>query len=271
MNTPFLVAAFPLDIRPGEVGENLESVLGFLEGLPEQVRIVLLPEKWTTSFLVEFSPSMLEQSNQALERVHGYATAHNLVVVGSAPSGDGPKPSNETHVLGVCGNLRPYRKQMLFSPTGEGRQVLRGNQPPQLVTTPWASLSTLICYDLRFPEITRQAFYDRADILLVSAQWPSPRAGGFDLLVRARAAENQQWVLACNRSGKVTQGGRSFEFPDSAWLVNPLGEVVASGCSAHPLVGEVDLEAAAQAQKQVPCARDLKAAGMWPSSVRGRK
>lgn len=265
MNSLFKVAAFPMDIRPGEVGKNLDAALEFLESLPAEIRIALFPEKWTTSFLDEFSPSVLEQSNQALETIHAYAEERNMVVVGSAPGGSGDKPSNESHVLGISGNLRPYQKRMLFGPTGEGRQVKRGSQPPQLVTTPWGTLSTLICYDLRFPEVTRQSFYDRADLLLVSAQWPTPRADIFDLLVRARAAENQQWVLACNRSGQVNQGGRDFDFPDSAWLVNPLGEVVAAGCCDNPLIAEVDLAVASKAQKQVPCARDLIAAGLWPS------
>lgn len=265
------VSALPFDVRPGEVQKNLHVVLNALESLPDAVQLLLLPEKWPTSFLPTFSDDLRRQSEEALRVVHEAALKKDLVVVGSAPGGEGKKPFNEIHFLGIAGSHRPYRKRLLFSPTGEGRQVARGTAHPQVVETPLGSMMALVCYDLRFPEVTRQAFYQSADFLLVPAQWPTPRADIFDLLVKARAAENQQWVLACNRTGSAPLGGHVLDFPGTAWLANPLGEIQAEVGENGVLWGEVDMEQVKAIRKQVPCARDLKQAELWPeiSSPRG--
>ncbi|MCX8228450.1 MAG: hypothetical protein OTJ44_00675 [Planctomycetota bacterium] len=258
------VSALPFDVRPGEVQENLRVVLETLESLPDVVQLLLLPEKWTTSFLPAFSSNLRQQSEEALRVVHQAAEKRGLVVVGSAPGGDEEKPFNEIHFLGIAGSHRPYRKRLLFSPTGEGRQIARGTAHPQVVETPLGSMMAVVCYDLRFPEVTRHAFYQEADFLLVPAQWPTPRAKLFDLLVKARAAENQQWVLACNRAGSAPLGEQLLDFPGTAWLVNPSGQVHAEVGKDGVLRGEVKMSQIEAIRKQIPCARDLKQAKLWP-------
>ena len=261
------VAAFPFDVRPAQVETNLQQVLNAVGDCGKAgVKLLVLPEKWTTSFLAEYSAEIRAESEEALLKVHQAAVAVDLIVVGSAPGGDGDKPANAAHVIGAAGNLRPYAKRMLFSPTGEGRQVERGMSQPVIVETAIGRIMPIICYDLRFPEICREALYQQADILVCCAQWPTPRAHLFELLSRARAAENQVFTISCNRAGEAALDGmRPMKFPESALVVDPLGEIIARCDDGSLLLSEIDIEIAEKVRTQVPISRDLRKAGLWPN------
>ena len=261
------VAAFPFDVRPAQVETNLQQVLNAVGDCGKAgVQLLVLPEKWTTSFLAEYSAEIRAESEEALLKVHQAAAAVNLIVVGSSPGGDGDKPANAAHVIGAAGNLRPYAKRMLFSPTGEGRQVERGMSQPVIVETAIGRIMPIICYDLRFPEICRESLYQQADILVCCAQWPTPRAHLFELLSRARAAENQVFTISCNRAGEAALDGmRPMKFPESALVVDPLGEIIARCDDGSLLLSEIDIEIAEKVRTQVPISRDLRKAGLWPN------
>jgi predicted amidohydrolase len=263
------VAALPFDVRPGEVDGNLKAALAGVDRAAQAgASLLCLPEKWTTSFLPSYSKDLRARSEAALATLHARAAQRGVIVVGSAPGGgNARKPANQAHLLGPGGDRRPYAKRMLFSPTGEGRQVARGTSLPQVLKVIGVGrVCIVICYDLRFPEITRAAFYGAADLLCVPAQWPTPRAEVWELLARARAAENQQWLLTCNRAGRANLGdGRpALEFPGAALLVDPLGQITVRSEGGEMLLGEADFARSAAARKQVPCARDLKKAGLGP-------
>ncbi|MBT5120932.1 MAG: hypothetical protein HOM34_09450, partial [Planctomycetes bacterium] len=270
MSHTHLVAALPFDVRPGEVQANLQSALDGVRGAASSgARLLVLPEKWTTSFLPCYSSEVVAESELALASLHEEAESLDLCVIGSAPAASsdtgGGKPFNQVHYLGAGGLRRPYHKRILFSPTGEGRQVARGDALPITLETPVGRVCAVVCYDLRFPEVTREAFYQEADLLVVPAQWPLPRLGVFDLLARARACESQMWVLACNRAGVAGLDSKHLmEFPGSSSLIDPMGEVVTASADGELLVGQIDLDLSARVKKIVPCARDLKMAGLWP-------
>lgn len=262
----FLVAALPFDVRPGEVSANLAAARAGLEqAAAAGARLLLLPEKWTTSFLPRFDDAVRAASAAALAEVQAAAARLGVTVAGSAPGGSGPRPTNELHLLGPGDPRFPYRKRVLFSPTGEGRQCAAGEGLPPTLDLGFARVAGVVCYDLRFPELTRRPFYDGADLLLVPAQWPQPRTAIFELLARARAAENQSWVLACNRAGRAALGARRvMEFPGTALLVDPVGEVVARREDGLLLTGCVDPGRAAGIRQRVPCRRDAGRAGLLP-------
>ncbi|TAH38142.1 MAG: hypothetical protein EYC70_05845 [Planctomycetota bacterium] len=262
----YTVAALPFDVRPGKVEHNLgRAIEGLEQAAAAGASLLALPEMWTTSFLPRYADGARADSDSALETMHSRAQELEITVIGSAPGGNGVKPVNELHVLGVPGLLRPYRKRVLFSPIGEGRQCKAGDGFPATLETPLGRVAGIICYDLRFPELTRKPFYDGADLLVVPAQWPVARQGVFELLAAARAAENQCWVLSCNRSGFAHLGDRRrVEFPGNATLVDPLGVVAAQVDDGELLVAEVDYGEMAAIRKRVPCARDLKKAGLEP-------
>lgn len=268
--TRVLLAALPFDVRPARIAANRDRALAGVDAAADAgARLLCLPEKWTTSFRPGYDRAARAASEAALAAVHARATERGVVVIGSAPGGgDARKPANQVHVLGPGGDRRPYEKIMLFSPTGEGRQVARGaTLPPTFALAGIGRVCAVVCYDLRFPEVTRAAMHGGADLLCVPAQWPSARAEAWELFARARAAENQQWVLTCNRAGRASLGGGrpAMAFPGAALLCDPLGRVVARSTDGALLLAEADFGFAREVRKQVPCARDLQRAGLGPA------
>ncbi|WP_055586416.1 carbon-nitrogen family hydrolase [Peterkaempfera griseoplana] len=162
-----------------------------------------------------------------------------------------------------------YNTSLLFAPSGElchtyrkihrfgfdsGEAVAMG-AGQEIVTAPTehGTLGLATCYDLRFPELFRALLDAGAEILTVPAAWPRRRAAHWTLLARARAVEEQAFVLACNTAGThggVPQAGRSL-------VVDPWGEVLAeAGTGEEILTVEFDLATVAKARADFPVLRD---------------
>jgi predicted amidohydrolase len=149
----------------------------------------------------------------------------------------------------------------LFSPTAETESFSGGEAPPS--TVPWrgARVSGFVCYDLRFPELTRRCFEQRAQLLCIPAQWPNTRATHFRALAIGQAVLGQCFVIACNRTGRDVIGRRrmQLDFPGNSLLVDPHGVVLAEGAGRAGLVtADFDLALARDLRAQVPVARDRR-------------
>lgn len=118
-----------------------------------------------------------------------------------------------------------------------------------------ARVGLATCYDLRFPELFRKLGERGAEVVLIPAAWPKPRMEHWRLLGRARAVENQAWVLQCNSSG--THCG--VELGGSSQVVAPTGEVVAQADSDEEiLTARLDLDLARQVREDFPVLRDSR-------------
>ena len=85
--------------------------------------------------------------------------------------------------------------------------------------------TSIICYDLRFPELTRQiVINDQVKVIFVPMEWPAPRTEAFRTLLRARAIENQCYVVSCNRVGKAPENEAVFE--GHSLVCDPFGNVL---------------------------------------------
>nr|WP_202523950.1 carbon-nitrogen family hydrolase [Kitasatospora sp. SID7827] len=162
-----------------------------------------------------------------------------------------------------------YNTSLLFAPDGElvrtyrkihrfgfdsGEAVAMG-AGQEIVTADagFAVLGLATCYDLRFPELFRALLDGGAELLVVPAAWPARRAEHWNLLARARAVEEQAFVLACNTAGThggVEQAGRSI-------VVDPWGRVLAeAGPDEQVLTVEFDPAEAAKSRAEFPVHRD---------------
>lgn len=147
-----------------------------------------------------------------------------------------------------------YRKIHLFGfAEGEAALITRGTEVVTLGTW-FGRLGLATCYDLRFPELFR-AMVDRGvDVVSLVSGWPAPRIEHWRILARARAVENQAYVLACNGVGAhcgATLGGHSM-------VVDPWGEVLAeaSGDAEEVLAVDVDVASVAATRERFPVLRD---------------
>ncbi|MFI9050465.1 carbon-nitrogen family hydrolase [Streptomyces sp. NPDC053427] len=162
-----------------------------------------------------------------------------------------------------------YNTSLVFSPDGrlaatyrkihrfgfdQGEAILLGaGDRPVTVGLPGTTAGLATCYDLRFPELFRQLLARGAELLIVPAGWPARRRAHWSLLARARAVENQCYVLACGTAGThagVEQAGHSV-------VVDPWGEVLAeAGPEEEALTVDLDPAKVAKTRADFPVLRD---------------
>lgn len=130
----------------------------------------------------------------------------------------------------------------------ESETLVAGNQPA-IFDTPFGRVGLAICYDLRFPELFRAL--DEVDLLVVPSAFTVPTGQAhWELLLRARAVENQCYVLAPAQVGKHADGRKTW---GHTMLIDPWGEVLACLPEGEGLVsGELSAQRLAEVRRQLP-------------------
>ena len=172
---------------------------------------------------------------------------------------DGETPYNTSVVIGPDGStLATYRKMHLFDVSIPGkvevRESAKRGRGTGVVTadTPVARLGLSVCYDLRFPELYRALARAGAELLCVPSAFTFPTgAAHWEVLLRARAIENQCWVLAANQHGPSGLGHADY---GHSMIVDPWGTVVACASEGERVVtAEVDLGLLEKVRREMPC------------------
>ncbi|MGW7403182.1 carbon-nitrogen family hydrolase [Streptomyces sp. NPDC054833] len=220
--------------------------------------LVVLPELWTTgAFAYEEFAREAEPLEGPTYEVMAKAASEAGVWLhaGSIPERDPDGPLyNTSLVFSPSGDLvAAYRKIHRFG-FDKGEAVLMGaGQDLVTVRLPGTTLGVATCYDLRFPELFRGLVDAGAETLVIPAGWPERRRAHWTLLARARAVENQAFVLACGTSGthgRVPQAGHSI-------VVDPWGDVLAeAGAEEQVLTVEFDPGRVATIREQFPALKD---------------
>ncbi|MDQ1037556.1 putative amidohydrolase [Streptomyces sp. V3I8] len=228
--------------------------------------LVILPELWTTgafayeSFGAEAEPlegptyeAMAKAASDAGVWLHA-GSIPERAASGDGAGGDAGALYNTSLVFSPSGELvASYRKIHRFG-FDKGEAVLMG-AGSELVTValPGTTLGLATCYDLRFPELFRGLVDAGAQTFVVPAGWPARRRSHWTLLARARAVEDQAFVLACGTGGEhagVPQAGHSV-------VVDPWGEVLAeAGDGEEVLTVEFDPAKVGVTREQFPALKD---------------
>ncbi|MFL6128636.1 MAG: carbon-nitrogen family hydrolase [Mycobacteriales bacterium] len=234
-------------------------------GVCEQVaacgdaELVLLPELWATGYFAfdDYAATAEPLDGPTCAALSAAAAAAGVHLHGgSIVERSGDQLFNTSLLFGPDGRLlQTYRKVHLF---GYGSREVSLLSPGGFVgscPTPIGTVAISTCYDLRFPELYRLQVDGGAELFLVAAAWPRARLAHWQLLLRARALENQCFLAACGaagRQGDVVLSGRSA-------VVDPWGSVLAeAGDTAETLTVEVDLGEVARARKDFPALADRR-------------
>jgi predicted amidohydrolase len=252
MTNKTITAGFvQFDVRLGDIRTNVKTVLRDLSVLADQgAHLAVLPEMWSCGFDNLNLVRHAERTPEVLAQICDQAIQYHMVIAGSLPERAGTKIFNTLYVTDADGSMSgAYRKVHLFSLTGE-EKYFTGGQSNAVCQTAAGRLGLMICYDLRFPELCRALALKGAEIIIISAQWPQTRISRWDVLVRARAIENQVFVAAANRCGLENDtvfGGHSV-------IVDPEGNVlVEGGDQAWADSAEIDYDRMEAVRKVIPC------------------
>lgn len=234
--------------------QNKQKIISFLEGL-EQFDLLVLPELTLTGFTMNAAKYSEELSGETFQFYGKLAGHYNINIIGGLIEKDSENIYNTLVHVGTDGRLLArYRKIHPFSYSDEDKYYSRGFEP---VVTEIHGLKTglTICYDLRFPELYRSYGKNKVDMIINIANWPDTRIDHWRTLLKARAIENQCYIIGVNRVGddpKLHYNGFSSVF-------DPMGKEI-TGCedAERILIAEIDKNNIDLVRKKFPFLNDIK-------------
>lgn len=255
------VALVQLDCSTSEpVAARVIRTLALIADVAPDVDLVMLPELWQTG---AFDLDAIRANAEPIDgpivtALAALAAEHSIWLHGGSicEIADDGLHYNTSLLFAPDGRLVvTYRKIHLFGFEGGETTVMSGGEELVVVDTVLGPTGLATCYDLRFPELFRALNEGGATAVLLTSGWPTLRIEHWDVLTRARAIENQTWLLACNEVGSqpgIELGGHSI-------VVDPKGQVVALAGDEHEvLIVEVDPDASAAWREQFPVLKDIR-------------
>jgi omega-amidase len=217
--------------------------------------LIILPEMFATGFTMN-TPGVAEQGNgPTTAYLRQLAIEHRSYVLGGFARCAGKKMFNEAVCMAPSGKcVARYAKLHPFSPGGESDHYSAGRHLT-VFRCGGAKVAVFICYDLRFPEVFRAAALQGTEVMVVIANWPSRRHSHWLALLRARAIENQAFVIGVNRTGKDPK----LEYLGGSAVINPSGEIIASAGARESIVSaRLDRKLASGLRHDFPVLKDIR-------------
>jgi predicted amidohydrolase len=247
------VAVAQMQPRLGENERNLEAGLArFDEAVAAGAELLVLPECAIPGYMfgsleeaMPFADEIPGSTTEALEEACRRLGAH---VVCGLLERDGDVLYNAAVLVGPDGLIGSYRKTHLPF-LGVDRFTTPGDEL-SVFDTPLGRIGLEICYDLRFPEVTRTLALRGADIVAHPTNFPMAAKVQTEVITLARAAENRIYLLTANRVGKERWG----EFCGWSQIVDPFGKRLAEADETEEklLVADIDLEKARDKDYVIP-------------------
>ena len=196
------VAAVQYDIQWLDKPANfaaLEHIIKDFFANNEAVDLLLLPETFSTGFCIsDSSVKQAEDGGEDLLWLKSIATKYNCVVAGTVFVKKGDKKANRFYWVMPDDSVKFYDKRHLFRLGNESEYVAQGMYR-KVFEIKGIKILPQVCYDLRFPVWSRNR--QDYDLMVNVANWPAARRHAWDVLLKARAIENQAYVIGVNRVG----------------------------------------------------------------------
>lgn len=261
---PMTVSAVQITAIDGEKDATVEKMLGFLDLAGARGSdLVVLPEVWTG-----LGYSSEKAYAEIAEPIPGPTTAllaekarkYGMYVVGSMYEASGNLFYNSSPLIDPEGRiLGKYWKTHLFDAPNrpdikggirESDKVCAGSELPVFATA-HGGVGVSVCSDLRFPEVYRELALKGAEVIVCASAFLSPRYDHWEFFLRARATENQCWVVASGQYGVEPKSG--IAFVGRSMIVDPWGTIVATASDEEGVVtATIDLGFAEEVKRRYP-------------------
>ena len=213
----------------------------------------MLPEMATTGFTMDTSQAVgIDAPDvEELRRIARENTTWLIAGVALRADKDGSRAVNGSLAIDPSGEIVALHcKQRLFAYGDEHRHYTPGTASTTL-TIAGARLGLFICYELRFPEVFAPVAAS-VDAMVVIANWPTSRLDHWDVLLRARAIENQCYVIGVNRTG-VANG---LEYSGGSAAFDPWGDRMTASTANGTRIVALDMERVAAVRAGYPFLKD---------------
>lgn len=247
-----------MDIAFGNPELNFTNVEKFIEEAAEaHADVIVLPEMWNTGYaLTELDALADDNGERTKDLLSQLAKTYKVNIVGGSVSTKKNSDFyNTMYVFNREGKLvSEYDKTHLFKLMDE-HLYLKAGEKANLFFLDEIESGGVICYDLRFPEWIRTHTLQGAKIMFIPAEWPKKRVDHWQLLLQARAIENQCYVVAVNRVGSDPNN----EFNGHSMVIAPWGELLVHEQEAEGIYyADIDLEEVDKVRNTIPVFQDRR-------------
>ncbi|MEK5199607.1 carbon-nitrogen family hydrolase [Staphylococcus sp. FSL H8-0121] len=254
------VQLFQIYIEYGQAEQNKTKIKQWFENeLENDTDVVVLPEMWNNGYALEKLNELADKDlNDSLPFISNLSQTYQVdIIAGSVSNQIGQNIYNTAFSVlsnGKC--INRYNKVHLVPMLSEPDFMSPGKQVPEPFELSDGTLATqIICYDLRFPELLRYPARSGAQIAFYVAQWPTVRLNHWLALLKARAIENDMFVVgtnSCGNDGQTDYAGHSI-------VINPNGEVIADlGSDESTLSIDIDVNEVLEQRQAIPVFDNLK-------------
>ncbi|RCW38727.1 amidohydrolase [Marinilabilia salmonicolor] len=226
-------------LQPELYWENIDRNLKMFENLFERLEnncsLVVLPEMFTTGFTMnpeKIASSALTETPRWLQLM---AEKYQFSLAGSSIASEENNFYNRFYFASPAVKVKYYDKRHLFRMSEEQNHYSAGKERKIFSLGEWRILPQ-VCYDLRFPVWSRNR--NDYDILIYVANWPAVRQDVWNTLLKARAIENQCYVLGVNRTGKAP----GIDYQGGSVVLSPKGAIISRKSSENPNILYADLD-----------------------------
>lgn len=248
---------------PGDTDKNIETVTRLLEESGhESADLIVFPELWSVGWdcpnFNNYAEELFHSKSHYFLRQIAKKYNANIVGGSSILYKYGENHRNSSVILDRDGKLiAVYDKYHLFSHRGQSEGIyLEPGDTPVLVETDIGKIGISICYDIRFPELFRLYTFSGADFIVNMAAWPKNFISDYSTLVKARAIENQIYVISSCLTGRINN---LFDFSGNSAVLDFKGNIIASlGEEQGVLSVLIDKEDMNQYRRQMPILKDTK-------------
>ncbi|MBI3249535.1 MAG: carbon-nitrogen hydrolase family protein [Deltaproteobacteria bacterium] len=258
----YLVAAVQMTASSSKE-ENLAKAETFVRLAAERgASVIVLPEVFAWRGPRAEEPPQVEPiPGPTSERLRDVARRYRIHLLAGSflEKSEEARAFNTSLLFGPEGDiLAHYRKIHLFDVDIPGQVRVKESdtkKPGQDVVASETALGVFglsVCYDLRFPELYRQLAAKGAEVLFVPSAFTFPTgAAHWEPLLRARAIENQAYVIAPNQIGKNTHGFADY---GNSMIVDPWGKVLARAADKECFItAEIDRDYLEKVRRELPC------------------
>ncbi|UTD15867.1 amidohydrolase [Tenacibaculum mesophilum] len=201
--------------------ENRKRFEKKINGLSDEIDLIVLPEMFTTGFTMNASAVAETMEGETVQWLQNLAQEKSIAITGSIIISENNNFYNRLLFVHPSGKIDSYNKKHTFTLAGEHEVFSAGTERVIVEYKGW-KICPLICYDLRFPIWARNT--ENYDLLLYVASWPKPRIEAWNSLLKARAIENMSYTIGVNRVGVDANG---YEYIGNTVCYDTLGNCLA--------------------------------------------
>jgi omega-amidase len=217
---------------------NWSSCKKYIESAAARdVELIIFPEMTLTGFSTDVQKNGEDRSSsQTIKKFSKVANRHNIAIIFGMTVRNEDKYFNDSIFISSDGCvIGEYSKIHPFTFAGEEKYLSSGGKL-EIVQYKGMNIGLSVCYDLRFPEVYSAMAQD-SDLIINIANWPKKRHDHWNTLIKARAIENQIFIIGVNRTGI---DGNGLEYMESSCIYNADGKLLFPNTTGNMHIYEVD-------------------------------